>query len=91
MFATSVNYNSYFFSADYDFQVFEFLSVDNDRFKRWNDAAKAYNESRLGEYDESFQALLKACMTVDAHQLLISNRKNMNNMHSLQVTMCELM
>jgi hypothetical protein len=50
-----------------------------------NERAKNHNETRQESDNESFQADLTACMTVDAHQLLITNRKNMDSMHSLQV------
>jgi hypothetical protein len=53
-----------------------------------NERAKNYNEARHGSDNESFQADLTACMTVDAHQLLITNRQNMDSMHSLQVKKC---
>ena len=44
-----------------------------------------YDEAENGTDNESFRTLLNSYLTVDAHQLLISNRKNIDSMQALQV------
>jgi hypothetical protein len=46
-----------------------------------------YDAAESGTDKKSFRTLLKLHLTVDAHQLLISNRKNIDSMQALQVKM----
>jgi hypothetical protein len=50
-----------------------------------------YDEAENGTDRESFRTRLNSYLTVDAHQLLISNRRNLDSLHSLQVEIRVLM
>ena len=66
---------------DYDFQVFEFVGVNDDAdFKRM--MKDADGDARM---KANAQVERKAYSTVDASQLVFSNRRSLDSLHSLQV------
>jgi hypothetical protein len=65
-------------AADFDFQVFEFVGINDDaHFKRMMTHAQVASSSK--------EEVETPIMTVDASQLVVSNRKSLDSLHSLQV------